>query len=49
MIESNLFIKDLFLKKKEKTQEIQKVLTKNENIISKLCKLKKKQFQQMTK
>ena len=43
MIESDLFIKDLVLeKKKEKTQELQKVLTKSENIISKLRKLKEK-------
>ena len=42
-IESDLFIKDIVLKKKkEKTQELQKVLTKSENIISKLRKLKEK-------
>ena len=43
IIESDLFIKDIVLqKKKEKTQELQKVLTKSENIISKLRKLKEK-------
>jgi hypothetical protein len=43
VIESDLFIKDIVLqKKKEKTQELQKVLTKSENIISKLRKLKEK-------
>ena len=42
-IESDLYIKELVKRKKEeKTKELKKVLTKSENIITKLRKLKEK-------